>query len=151
MALVEKERRQHSDSVYEEHLKWLARRYRLKLKPGWNRSELEELDRESGYMDFNVQTRDNEGTQLDYAQLHDRVVCSTQLEPTSSAFKCTSKIIFVIFILQGMELLHCVNEAGVALGEDEGSGSSEKSLRKTMKVYVTSIQKPPSLHTFDLL
>ena len=94
--------------------------------------------------------RDNEGTQLDYAQLHDRVVCSTQLEPTSSAFKCTSKIIFVIFILQGMELLHCVNEAGVALGEDEGSGSSEKSLRKTMKVYVTSIQKPPSLHTFDL-
>ena len=50
-----------------------------------------------------------------------------------------------------MELLHCVNEAGVALGEDEGSGSSEKSLRKTMKVYVTSIQKPPSLHTFDLL
>ncbi|XP_037440969.1 serine/threonine-protein phosphatase 7 long form homolog [Triticum dicoccoides] len=114
VALVEKERRQHSDSVYEEHLKWLARRYRLKLKPGWNRSELEELDRESGYMDFNVQTRDNEGTQLDYAQLHDRV---------------------------GMELLHCVNEAGVALGEDEGSGSSEKSLRKTMKSFVSRFHK----------
>ncbi|XBI77992.1 hypothetical protein VPH35_087764 [Triticum aestivum] len=114
VALVEKQRRQHSDSVYEEHLKWLARRYRLKLKPGWNHSELEELDRESGYMDFNVQTRDNEGTQLDYAQLHDRV---------------------------GMELLHCVNEAGVALGEDEGSGSSEKSLRKTMKSFVSRFHK----------
>ena len=75
---MEKERRQHSDSLYEEHPKWLVGRYRLKLKPGWNRSELEELDRESGYMDFNVETRDNEGTQLDYAKLHDRVVCSTQ-------------------------------------------------------------------------
>ncbi|XBI97003.1 hypothetical protein VPH35_033215 [Triticum aestivum] len=113
-ALVEKERRLHSDSLYEEHLKWLAGRYRLKLKPGWNRSELEELDRESRYMDFNLETRDNEGTQLDYAQLHDRV---------------------------GMELLHCVNEAGVALGEDEGSGSSKKLLRKTMKSFVSRFHK----------
>ena len=115
------------------------------------KARLEELDRESGYMDFNVETRDNEGTQLDYAQLHDRVVCSTQLEPTSSAFTGTSKIIFVIFILQGMELLHCVNEAGVALGEDDGSELTKKSLRKTMKVYVISIQKPPSLHTIYLV
>ncbi|XBI50652.1 hypothetical protein VPH35_114031 [Triticum aestivum] len=117
--LVEKERRLRSDSLYKEHPKWLAGRYRLKLKPGWNRSELEELDHESGYMDFNVEMRDNEGTQLDYAKLHDRV------------------IIFVIFILQGMALLHCVNEAGVALGEDEDSGLSEKSLRKTMKSFVS--------------
>ena len=50
-----------------------------------------------------------------------------------------------------MALLHCVNEAGVALGEDEDSGLSEKSLRKTMKVYVISIQKPPSLHTIYLV
>ncbi|XP_044321211.1 uncharacterized protein [Triticum aestivum] len=65
-------------------------------------------------MDFNLETRDNEGTQLDYAQLHDRV---------------------------GMELLHCVNEAGVALGEDEGSGSSKKLLRKTMKSFVSRFHK----------
>lgn len=72
---MEKERRPHNELQYQEHLNWLAGRYRLKLKPGWSREQVEELDREDGYMNFNLQARDNEGTQLDYAQLHDRVVC----------------------------------------------------------------------------
>lgn len=63
--LVEKERRPHNELQYQNHLKWLADRYRLKLKPGWTR------EHETGYASFNLEARDNEGTQLDYAQLHD--------------------------------------------------------------------------------
>src|SRR4051812_11381496 len=73
--LVHKKNRVHNDRLYEKHLEWLAQHYRLKLKPGWTREELIELDKETGYVKSTNDQRQLWGSYLDYAQLHDRVVC----------------------------------------------------------------------------
>ncbi|KAE8821726.1 hypothetical protein D1007_00133 [Hordeum vulgare] len=112
--LLELENRPHNDSAYQKYLVWYGKRYRLKLKPGWTKDERSELvskdpSAAEGYHAFNMEVREIEGSQVDYAPMHDEL---------------------------GGELLMCVNDANVALSHPHGGGLSKRTLRTTMEELV---------------
>jgi hypothetical protein len=77
--LLESENRPHNESAYQKYLLWYGKRYRLKLKPGWTQEEWSELVSEDpstaeGYHAFNMAVRETQGSQVDYAPMHDELV-----------------------------------------------------------------------------
>ena len=80
----------------------------------------------------NMGRRETEGSQLDYAPVHDRVVCFIYYE-LHIDYLCLG-FYSNNHHLQGTELHRCVTEATVALSLPVGTTASETSLRNTMTV-----------------
>lgn len=72
---LEMDRTPDNEHAYNVYLEWLRREYRLVLKGAFSCEDVVDLLPGDGDIAFNNTIRETIGSNLDYAPLHDRVVC----------------------------------------------------------------------------